>query len=219
MRPIFFSPTIITLLFIFSGTIHRATAEDAPAQTVEQSEQRIGDAWPLDSCPVSGEKFREGNDPFRLIHKGREIRLCCLDCSELFVESPNTFLEKADIQIIEQQKDDFQLDYCIVMPHMKLAGREDVDFYDVAGNRLIINCCEDCRKELEKDPEKYLDDLDRAVIEKSLPTYPHNTCIVSGEELGSMGDPINYVHANRLFRFCCAGCIDTFDADPTKYMK
>jgi hypothetical protein len=29
-----------------------------------------------------------------------------------------------------------------------------------------------------------------------------------------MGEPYNFVHGNRLVRFCCAGCIDAFRADP-----
>jgi YHS domain-containing protein len=41
---------------------------------------------------------------------------------------------------------------------------------------------------------------------------------VAGGELGSMGDPIDYVYGNRLVRFCCASCIKKFEAEPGKYM-
>lgn len=47
---------------------------------------------------------------------------------------------------------------------------------------------------------------DAAVVAEQLPSYPLDTCVVSGEELGSMGDPIEYVHEGRLLRLCCAGC-------------
>lgn len=55
------------------------------------------------------------------------------------------------------------------------------------------------------------------VIVEQLPTYPLLVCAVSGKKLGSMGDPVNFVHDRRLVRFCCAGCEDTFLKSPEKY--
>lgn len=48
--------------------------------------------------------------------------------------------------------------------------------------------------------------------------YPLKTCVVSGKELGSMGDPIDYKHNGQLVRFCCEGCINPFKEDPEKYL-
>ncbi|MFU8828542.1 MAG: hypothetical protein ACNA8P_03810 [Phycisphaerales bacterium] len=50
------------------------------------------------------------------------------------------------------------------------------------------------------------------------PTYPYTLpdCPVGGP-LGSMGDPIVKVYDNREVRFCCAGCIGTFENDKAKY--
>lgn len=55
------------------------------------------------------------------------------------------------------------------------------------------------------------------------PAYPLKVCVVSGEELGSMGKPVDYVHQeagkpDRLVRFCCGGCIKSFKKDPAKYL-
>ncbi len=58
-----------------------------------------------------------------------------------------------------------------------------------------------------------------AVIQAQLPTYPLQTCIISGEKLGGMGNPVDYVHEGRLVRFCCTGCIASFKKDPAKYLK
>lgn len=52
-----------------------------------------------------------------------------------------------------------------------------------------------------------------AVIAAQLDAYPMNTCPISGEELGSMGDPYNHVANGRLVRFCCDGCIPDFEKD------
>jgi YHS domain-containing protein len=49
--------------------------------------------------------------------------------------------------------------------------------------------------------------------------YPLKTCIVSGEELGSMGDPVVIVHEGREIRFCCSECVPSFKEDPAKYLS
>jgi YHS domain-containing protein len=43
--------------------------------------------------------------------------------------------------------------------------------------------------------------------------YTLDTCAVSGEKLGSMGDPIVKRYDGREIRFCCEGCVDEFEAD------
>lgn len=58
--------------------------------------------------------------------------------------------------------------------------------------------------------------------------YPLDTCPVTGEKLGSMGKPIDYLYKYktadgkervRLVRFCCSACPATFKKDPEKYLK
>ena len=49
-------------------------------------------------------------------------------------------------------------------------------------------------------------------------SYPLTTCVVSGEELGGMGEPVEYDHNGTLVKFCCKNCIPKFEADPEKYM-
>ena len=49
--------------------------------------------------------------------------------------------------------------------------------------------------------------------------YPLSTCSVSGQKLGSMGDPIVRMYEGREVRFCCAGCIDKFEADTAGYFE
>ena len=48
--------------------------------------------------------------------------------------------------------------------------------------------------------------------------YPKNTCIVSGNTLGSMGPVITEVHQGQEVKFCCKPCIKKFAADPAKYL-
>ena len=48
--------------------------------------------------------------------------------------------------------------------------------------------------------------------------YTLSTCIVSGEALGSMGDPIAIVHEGQEIKFCCDSCLPKFKKDPAKYV-
>ena len=47
--------------------------------------------------------------------------------------------------------------------------------------------------------------------------YPLDSCIVSGEKLGGMGEPIVKVYDGREVRFCCSGCVKKFEADKAGY--
>jgi hypothetical protein len=49
--------------------------------------------------------------------------------------------------------------------------------------------------------------------------YPLKTCLVSGEDLGSMGDPVVIVHEGQQIKFCCDSCLPKFEKDPAKYLS
>ena len=48
--------------------------------------------------------------------------------------------------------------------------------------------------------------------------YPLDTCVVSGEKLGSMGEPFVITHEGTEVRFCCDSCVPKFEKDPAKYL-
>ena len=50
-------------------------------------------------------------------------------------------------------------------------------------------------------------------------SYPLSTCVVSGEALGSMGQPIVIDHEGVEVRLCCKGCVKKFNDDPAKYLE
>lgn len=53
----------------------------------------------------------------------------------------------------------------------------------------------------------------------SAKAYPLDVCIVSGEKLGSMGDPIVIVHEGQEVKFCCKGCKPDFEKEPAKFLS
>ena len=48
--------------------------------------------------------------------------------------------------------------------------------------------------------------------------YPIDTCVVSGELLGSMGEPVVLEHNGTTVKLCCDGCVEEFESDPDKYV-
>ena len=55
------------------------------------------------------------------------------------------------------------------------------------------------------------------------PGYPLKTCVVSDDELGGMGKPVEYVHQeagkpDRTVLLCCKDCIADFKKEPAKYL-
>jgi hypothetical protein len=55
--------------------------------------------------------------------------------------------------------------------------------------------------------------------ESGVEPYPLATCLVSGEELGSMGDPIIIIHEGQEMKFCCDSCVPKFKKDPAKFLS
>ena len=51
------------------------------------------------------------------------------------------------------------------------------------------------------------------------PAYPLQTCVVSGEKLGSMGKSYVHTFEGKEVQFCCKGCLKDFNKDPQKYLK
>ena len=49
--------------------------------------------------------------------------------------------------------------------------------------------------------------------------YPLATCIVSDNDLNSMGGPITKVYNGQEIKFCCKPCIKKFEANQAKYLS
>lgn len=47
--------------------------------------------------------------------------------------------------------------------------------------------------------------------------YPLTVCVVSDQELGSMGEPVERTIDERQVLFCCAGCVRAFERDREKH--
>jgi YHS domain-containing protein len=172
--------------------------------------------YPLESCIVSGERLGEMGDPIVRVYDGREMKFCCGGCVGKFEANRASYLAQIDSMLIAQQRPIYPLDTCVVNGTSLDTADGPVEF--LVANRLVRTCSTECRAVVEQDPAGYLAKLDAAVIAQQLPSYPLDTCPVLGGKLGGMGEPVNYVYQGRLVRFCCAGCIAMFEANPFIYL-
>ncbi len=181
-----------------------------------------GSPYPLATCPVSGKPLTKDaavlvmEDPANPLNNGREIRFCCPNCIDPFKADPSKFLPAIDAAIIAQQKARYPLTHCVVMTEDELpaAGQPDADKVKevVVLNDMVRLCCPGCMKKLRANPEKYLADIDAAVIATQKKTYVLVTCPISGEALPE--EPADIVIGERLVRLCCNGCASKARKDP-----
>jgi len=60
---------------------------------------------------------------------------------------------------------------------------------------------------------------DKAKAADLVKSYPLTTCVVSHDSLGGMGETVDALYEGRLIRFCCKGCVKSFNKNPEKYLK
>src|SRR5438552_6138819 len=202
---------IVVALVTATGFISRA--DDKPKSEVKS------DPYPLETCIVSGEKLGSPGmgKPVVKEYDGREVRFCCNGCVKPFEEKKAEFTKKIDAKIVEQQLPHYPLKNCVVMKDDALDGSEGDPVNLVYKNRLVRFCCNECPKEFQKDPAKYLKIIDEAVIEQQKPNYPLETDVVSGEKLGDKA--IDKVYGVSLVRFASEDSVAKFNAEPNTYMK
>ena len=140
---------------IFGGAItafadpyhdHVATEDAAPEKQTNAS------AYPLTTCPVSGEKLGAMGKPFKTEIDEREVQFCCKGCVPKDDEAKKKLFAKMDEMIIAQQKRDYPR-YCIVSGET-FEEEDAVDY--VYDNQLVRFCCKKCKADFEKDPAGYI---------------------------------------------------------------
>ncbi len=67
------------------------------------------------------------------------------------------------------------------------------------------------------------DSHQHAATDDAKDKYPLTTCVVSGDKLGEMGEPVSYTYKeagkpDRVIQFCCKDCIKDFEKEPAKYL-
>ncbi len=117
--------------------------------------------YPLDTCPVSGEKL-EG-EPQMAVSGTKLVELCCKKCAKELAANPAKYLATLDAAYIEKQSKDYPLAVCTVTDEE--LGSKPVKL--LHGTTLVEFCCKDCVKDFQKDPQPTLAKLAAARAAKA----------------------------------------------------
>jgi len=173
-----------------------------------------GDAYPLDTCAVSGEKL--GADAVTVVLSGMkdknldgtQMKFCCAKCQASFIAAPEKYMPKVTEAVVKAAGN-YPITTCLVMTDEGVdASSKTVVFH----NRVYRLCCKKCVARFEKDPSKYEAAYEAMVIEKQKAAYKAKKCPISGEAIDAKSTDI--VIAGRLVRTCCPKCADKAKADP-----
>ena len=198
--------SILLSLFITAGVGASTKPQETPA--------RVGDAYPLNVCALTGNPL--GAKPVVVILSGmpkedlngREVRFCCGGCKGTFINDPVASNKKLDEMIIADQLTVYPSGTCIVMEDEMMReptgpdARKDKNL--VIGNRLYRFCCKSCVRRFKKSPEQFSKVLDERIMKEQSTNYPLEVCVISGRSYGEK--PFELVVANRLVKTCCGGC-------------
>ncbi len=178
-------------------------ALEATAEVVDESR-----LYPYADCPVCGVKL--GADAVVKDYDGREIRFCGDGCHKAFEKDPEKYTEKLNAKIVEDQMPFYPLDTCVGTGYALDVMGDPIEH--VYNNRHIRFCCKGCRINFIEKPENYLPKVDMAALGKQKPTYPLDTCVICGQDLGD--ETIDTFIASRLVRVCGKGCLKGVEKDP-----
>jgi hypothetical protein len=202
---------------LFAGATYASQAQDpskaparaAPAQAAPAAPAATDDAsviqaqlpsYPLKACPCCDAPL--GDKPVDVVVNGRLVRVCAQGCVETAKTKAAESIAKIDAGVIAAQKASYPLTTCPVKGEP--LGEDAVDV--VAGTKLVRVCCKRCAGAVQKDATAAMAKVDAGWIEAGKKTYKVDVCPVSGEKLGSMGDPVDVLYGTRLVRLCCKSC-------------
>jgi hypothetical protein len=109
----------------------------------------------------------------------------------------------------------YPLDVCLVS--QEELGSMGAPHVFVVDGREIQLCCKGCVKEFEKNKQQLLTKVDEAA--KKVKPYKLETCLVSDEKLGSMGEPYVLIRKGQEVKLCCKGCLKEFNKNHAQLLK
>jgi transposase-like protein len=97
-------------------------------------------------------------------------------------------------------------------------GSMGAPYIHIHKDREIKFCCKGCLKDFNKQTAKHISKLEEAE-KKAVKAYALSTCLVTDEQLGSMGEPFVHIHQDREIKFCCKACLRSFNKEPASYIR
>lgn len=104
-------------------------------------------------------------EPVSKVYGNQLVQLCCAGCVKKVDADPASYLSKIDEAIVEEQKENYPFDTCVVSGE-KLG--EHGDIVDItAGGRLVRLCCASCESKFNANPSKYLGMIESGQLESN----------------------------------------------------
>jgi YHS domain-containing protein len=186
--------------------------------------------YPQDKCIVSDEKLGVEGKPVVFAHEGQEIKLCCQDCRKELDANPSKFLAKlpkAEAPKAEPKKagmDHKMMCACCAGDATAADGKAAGRDHSSAANQDDKEKSRDHSTEAqEAKPHDHDHAASRPAEEKKADApakpYPLKSCIVSDNDLDSMGEQASFVYQGQTIKVCCKPCIAKFEKNPAKYLK
>lgn len=130
-----------------------------------------GAPYPLDTCPVSGEKL--GADAKAVVLadmkdstlNGTQVKFCCGKCEAAFKADPEKYVGKMN-DAIAKAAPAYPLKKCLVMGKEDLGADAKTVVYQ---NRVYKLCCGKCVAKFKKDPAKFAKEYDAQVAAAKAP--------------------------------------------------
>lgn len=92
----------------------------------------------------------------------------------------------------------------------------------IAGALAVLAGCGDGHDHSSHDhgtPAVKTPESPAAPADPNAKPYPLKTCVVSGQELGSMGEPMRFTYKGQEIKLCCKGCEKKFHAEADKFLE
>lgn len=193
--------------------LHLPAQEAQPAKPATKT-WTATDAYPLDTCVVSGKPF--AGDKMQVVElDGRKFKLCSAECAEKLRKDPQAYVEKLDRAVVAAQLADYPLDRCPISGKQLGSMGDPVKL--VTDNHLVQLCCKGCTSKAKARKDEIVRDIQAAAYAKQKDSYALKTCLNTGEELDPKAT-IEVMHGSTLLRFCCEDCIDELNKAPAKML-
>jgi YHS domain-containing protein len=154
--------------FRFASEANWKTFEAAPDKYIPAVDKAMADAqrglYPLEACPISGEKLGSMGDPIDLVVDNRLVRLCCSGCVGKAKANPAAAFKKIDEAVIKVQKVSYPTKMCVVSDEPLGSMGDPIEL--VAGTRLVRLCCSSCLEQFNADPAGFVAAVDAAGAKK-----------------------------------------------------
>ena len=188
--------------------------------------------YPLDKCIVSDEKLGAEGKPVVFVHEGQEIKLCCQDCRKDFDANPAKYLAKLPKADSKPAGAEHKMCACCADAAKPAEAAKPHEHGDKAGMKCpdCSCCCKDLGAKADghdhdakpadaAKPHEHGDKATSADKAEAAKPYPLKNCIVSDNDLDSMGEQASFVYQGQTIKVCCKPCIAKFEKNPAKYLK